>query len=149
MSLVIRKAGPKDLMSLCNLMSELSGHIMTPVQMTNRLRFFEESNVDHRFFVCEENDKILGLLGFRIRENIEETTKYGEVSAIVVNTEDRNKGVGKFMMEYAEKLALELGCIGTWLTSGFGREEPAHDFYRRLGYQINRYRFVKLNGSTQ
>ena len=43
-----------------------------------------------------------------------------------------------------EKLAEELGCIGTWLTSGFGREEAAHNFYKRLGYQINGYRFIKL-----
>ena len=143
MSLSIRKAGVKDLNSLCTLMSELSGHTMTIEQMMARLRFFEESNVDY-LFVCEENDKILGLLGFRIRENVEETTKYGEISAIVVNPEDRNNGVGRFMMEYAEKLAEELGCIGTWLTSGFGREEPAHDFYKRLGYQINGYRFIKL-----
>jgi hypothetical protein len=41
-------------------------------------------------------------------------------------------------------LAKDQGCIGTWLVSGFGREELAHIFYKDLGYKINGYRFVKL-----
>ncbi len=48
------------------------------------------------------------------------------------------------MMQYAEKLAREMGCQGTWLVSGFAREEDAHKFYKRLGYQTTGYRFVKL-----
>jgi hypothetical protein len=46
-------------------------------------------------------------------------------------------------MEFAENLAAEQGCIGTWLVSGFGREEQAHKFYKELGYEITGYRFVK------
>ena len=102
-----------------------------------------ESPIDS-LFVCEENGKILGLLGFKIRENIEEVSRFGEVSALVVNADDRLKGTGRYMMEYAEKLAKESGCKGTWLVSGFAREEQAHKFYKRLGYQTTVYRFVKL-----
>ncbi len=103
-----------------------------------------EENKFDSLFVCEEDGEILDLLGFRIRENLEEVSKSGEISIIIVNVNDRYKGAGHFMMDYAEKLAKELGCIGTWLTRGFGREEKAHEFYKRLGYQINGYRFVKL-----
>ena len=49
-------------------------------------------------------------------------------------------------MKYAEEVAQERGCIGTWLVSGFGREEQAHPFYKELGYNINGYRFVKHIG---
>ena len=143
MSLSIRKAEQKDVLSLCGLMEELSGHAITPNQIMDRLQFVEESKFDS-LFVCEEDCRILGLLGFRLRENLEETSKYGEVSVIVVNPDDRHRGIGRFMMDYAEKLAEELGCIGTWLTSGFGREEAAHNFYKKLGYKINGYRFIKL-----
>lgn len=143
MSLSIRKAEQKDTLALCSLMGELSSHAITPDQIMDRLQFVEESKFDS-LFVCEEDGNILGLLGFRIRENLEEVSRFGEVSAIVVNTKDRHKGVGRFMIEYAEKLAEELGCIGTWLTSGFGREEAAHNFYKKLGYKINGYRFIKL-----
>ena len=143
MSLSIRKAEQKDILSLCSLMEELSSHAITPDQIMARVQFVEESKFDS-LFVCEEEGEILGLLGFRIRENLEEVSKFGEVSTIVVNTNDRHKGVGRFMIKYAEKLAEELGCIGTWLTSGFGKEETAHNFYKKLGYRINGYRFIKL-----
>lgn len=29
----------------------------------------------------------------------------------------RRQGVGRFLMDFAEKLAAEQGCIGTWLVS--------------------------------
>jgi GNAT superfamily N-acetyltransferase len=92
----------------------------------------------------KEGGKILGLLGFRIRENLEDVSKFGEVSALVVNAKEKRRGVGRFMMDYAEKLARELGCKGTWLVSGFAREKEAHLFYKQLGYQQTGYRFVKL-----
>ena len=47
------------------------------------------------------------------------------------------------MMDYADELARDLGCTGMWLVSGFGRAEEAHDFYKRLGYAINGYRFIR------
>ena len=142
MSADIRKAEQNDTKALRGLMAELSGHDISPDETMNRLQFIEASKVDS-LFVREEDGQIVGLLGFRIRENLEETSKYGEVSAIVVGPDDRRKGIGRLMMNYAEKLAKELGCIGTWLVSGFGKEEEFHDFYRQLGYQINGYRFVK------
>jgi GNAT superfamily N-acetyltransferase len=48
------------------------------------------------------------------------------------------------MVEFAEQFARELGCIGTWLVSGFKREAEAHQFYMHLGYDATGYRFVKL-----
>ncbi len=62
---------------------------------------------------------------------------------LVVLEEARRQGVGRFMMEHAEKLAEREGCKGTWLVSGFGREEQAHQFYEELGYRATGYRFVK------
>jgi GNAT superfamily N-acetyltransferase len=142
MPLSMRKAERVDIEALCKLMEALSGRAISPEEMGNRLEFVAESRVDS-LFVCEKDSRIVGLLGFRIRENLEEMSRYGEISAIVVDTDDRRRGVGRFMMDYAERLAKEKGCKGSWLVSGFGREQKAHKFYKRLGYQINGYRFVK------
>jgi N-acetylglutamate synthase-like GNAT family acetyltransferase len=142
MPLSMRKAERGDIEALRALMEALSGHPISPEEMGNRLQFVAESQVDS-LFVCEEDGRIAGLLGFRIRENLEEMSRYGEISAIVVDPDDRHRGVGLFMMDYAERLAKEKGCKGSWLVSGFGREQKAHKFYKRLGYQINGYRFVK------
>ena len=116
---------------------------ISPGDMENRLNLVENSWIDS-LFVCEEYDQIIGLLGFRIRENLEEVSKFGEISIIVVNPDERHKGVGRFMMAYAQELAKELGCKGLWLVSGFSRKEEAHKFYKQLGFQINGFRFVKL-----
>lgn len=138
----IRKTDEKDIDSLCRLMTELAGHDMIPEQMKDRLEFIKRSPIDE-LFVCEEEGRILGLLGFRIRVNLEEVSQFGEITAIVVRPEYRKRGVGRFMMDFADKRAVELGCKGLWLVSGFGREEEAHDFYKRLGYRVTGYRFVK------
>lgn len=145
MTLSMRKAERGDIVALCGLMTELSGHPISAEGMLDRLQFVEKSPYDS-LFVCVEDGLILGAMAFRIRENIEEVSRFGEVSVMVVFPEARRKGVGRFMMRHAEKLARELGCIGTWLVSGFGREEQAHHFYKRLGYETTGYRFVKLFG---
>jgi len=143
MTLSMRKATNTDTKSLCALMTDLAGHPISSDDMINRLQFVSE-NKSESLFVCEEGNKIIGLLGFRIRENLEEVSRFGEISAIVVNSEDKRQGVGRFMMAYAENLAKDLGCKGTWLVSGFGRELEAHKFYKNIGYKKTGYRFVKL-----
>ena len=140
--LSMRKAEAGDINALCELMTELAGHTLSREGMLDRLEHVEKSDIDY-LFVCEEAGYIQGLLGLRIRVNLEEVSKFGEISAIIVRPESRNKGVGSFMMDYADKQARNLGCKGMWLVSGFGREEEAHKFYKRLGYQVNGYRFIK------
>ena len=140
--LSIRKAEAGDIDALCDLMTELAGHDLSREEMLGRLEHVEKSDIDF-LFVCEEDGNILGLLGLRIRVNLEEVSKFGEISALVVRPESRKKGVGRYMMDYADNLSRGMGCQGMWLVSGFGREEPAHGFYKRLGYEINGYRFVR------
>jgi GNAT superfamily N-acetyltransferase len=66
-----------------------------------------------------------------------------QISLLVMHEEARRQGVGRHTMEHAEKLAEREGSRGTWLVSGFGREEQAHRFYEELGYRATGYRFVK------
>ncbi len=143
MSFRMEKAVRKDIDALCVLMTDLAGHEISPEDMKDRLDMIEKSQID-RLFVCIEGSLVVGLLGFRIRENPEEVSRFGEISAIDVLPEYRKKGVGRYMMEYADKQARKLGCKGMWLVSDFGLEEEAHQFYQRLGYQTNGYRFVRL-----
>jgi GNAT superfamily N-acetyltransferase len=142
--MMIRPARVEDIPKMCNLMFQLTHHEISHEDMENRLNFVNKSLFDF-LYVCEENCNIVGVLGFRIRENIEEVSKYGEISVIVVDLEKRGRGIGRYLMTYAEQLAKEHGCVGTWLVSGFGREEEAHKFYKQLGYEITGYRFVKRN----
>ena len=84
-----------------------------------------------------------GLLGVRLRERLEHPSRYGEIYVIVVDAEVRRQGIGRMLVDYAEDFARQQDCIGTWLVSGFKRQEEAHRFYQDLGYEITGYRFVK------
>ena len=91
--LSMRKAETGDVDTLCDLMAELAGHNISREELLDRLEHVENSDIDF-LYVCEEDGNILGLLGFRLRVNLEEVSKFGEISAIVVRPESRKRGVG-------------------------------------------------------
>ena len=130
MSFQIREATIDDIDALCSLTKELKGSSISYEDMNNRLQFVQMSPFDF-LYVYEEEETIFGLLGFRIRENLEDVTRYGEISIISVDSTIRRKGIGQVLMDYAEQLAKKHNCIGTWLVSGIKREE-AHPFYKKL-----------------
>ncbi|MCD1259373.1 GNAT family N-acetyltransferase [Paenibacillus athensensis] len=142
LSRTMREAALGDAAVLHQLFEQLVGHDLLLDDIDRRLAFVKESPIEF-LYVCEEQGEVKGALAFRLRENIEDFSRFGEVSLIVVNEQCRRQGLGEFMMHFAEQLAAEKHCIGTWLVSGFGREEQAHRFYKELGYEINGYRFVK------
>ncbi|PFN86509.1 GNAT family N-acetyltransferase [Bacillus thuringiensis] len=147
MSFQIREATIDDIDALCSLTKELKGSSISYEDMNNRLQFVQMSPFDFLYVYEEEEEEeeeeaIFGLLGFRIRENLEDVTRYGEISIISVDSNIRRKGIGQVLMDYAEQLAKKHNCIGTWLVSGTKRVE-AHPFYKKLGYEVNGYRFVK------
>jgi GNAT superfamily N-acetyltransferase len=139
---MIREFQLKDKSDIQQLFSVLTGTMMSESDLMNRLNFIKDSPIDS-LYVYDLDNKVIGLLGFRIRENIEENSRYGEISAIVVNSDYQKQGIGKQLMDFAEQLAKGCNCKGTWLVSGFGREEKAHRFYKSLGYISTGYRFVK------
>jgi GNAT superfamily N-acetyltransferase len=139
---MIRKFEYKDKSDIHRLFGILTGFEISESDLINRLDFINNSSIDS-LYVYDLNGSVIGLLGFRIRENIEENSRYGEISVIVVDLDYQKQGIGKQLIEFAEHLAKDLNCKGTWLVSGFGREEKAHQFYKSLGYEPTGYRFVK------
>ncbi|UKS31092.1 GNAT family N-acetyltransferase [Paenibacillus sp. HWE-109] len=122
-------------------MTQLLNREITEDIMKDRIDFVAQSPFDS-LYVYEE-DQIMGTLGFRIRENIEDIARYGEISVIVVDNEAKRKGVGRILMKYAEDLAFQNQCKGTWLVTGNKRINEAHKFYKELGYEDTGVRFVK------
>lgn len=142
----IRKASFNDAAQLAILMGQLTGNNITENDMINRLEYVSKTFLEE-LYVYDQNGKILGILGFRIRECIEEVNRFGEVSVLVTDEAHKNNGIGKTLIDFAEQHAREAGCNGTWLISGLGREEQAHSFYKKMGYQITGYLFEKVNPS--
>ncbi|NOU95950.1 GNAT family N-acetyltransferase [Paenibacillus sp. LMG 31456] len=138
----IRKAVAEDTPMLCKLMFQLSEEAISYDDMQDRLRMTEQSLSD-TIYIYEQEGCVLGTLVFRVRENIREVSRYGEICIIVVDAAAKRSGIGRALMLFAEQMAIDLGCKGTYLISGFGRKEEAHLFYQELGYEITGYRFVK------
>jgi GNAT superfamily N-acetyltransferase len=140
--LQMKKANWQSPQELADLVRVLAGRKLSMEEVTKRLEFMKRSYSD-TFYVCEKADEVLGLLGFRLRENIREISCYGEISVLVVNPKYHGKGIRRFMMKYAEELAKKKGCIGTWLVSNFGPDDQLNDLYRGEGYHVTGYRFIK------
>lgn len=142
----IRRASFEDAAQLAILMGQLTGNPVTESEMINRLDYVSKTFLEE-LYVYDENGKILGILGFRVRECIEEVNRFGEVSVLVTDEAHHHNGIGKKLIDFAEQHAQECGCNGTWLISGLGREEAAHSFYKKMGYQITGYLFEKVKPS--
>jgi GNAT superfamily N-acetyltransferase len=138
----VRKPRPTDLARIAALLADLAGAPLSSRQAANRLALIAR-DPEQDIRVASIDGALVGVMGFRIRHNIESISHYGEVSALVVDGQWRRHGVGAALIDAAEKLARKRRCIGLWLVSGFGREAPAHRFYRRMGFTKNGVRFVR------
>jgi GNAT superfamily N-acetyltransferase len=65
----------------------------------------------------------------------------GSIWGLVVASEARGRGVGRRLMEAAERWAVDRGCTEMRLTSAIHRVE-AHTFYERLGYRVEKSQHV-------
>lgn len=131
-----------DIARLSELLSDLAGKSLDRRSTANRVRMVARDPGQELLVACAEG-RVIGLMAFRIRENLEQLSRYGEVASIIVDTKWRTYGVGSKLIDAAEQLARRNKCIGLWLVSGFGREVEAHKFYRRLGFKKTGIRFVR------
>jgi GNAT superfamily N-acetyltransferase len=139
----IRKAADADVAAIQTLLGELRRRQPPDAGIVQeRMAMIDRSPIDE-LYVLEDEGEVRGALGFRLRENIDEPTRYGEVSLLVVRNGFRRAGYGRAMMAFAEGLARTRGCKGTWLVSGTHRAEDAHRFYTALGYAPTGVRFIK------
>ncbi|MCV0427971.1 MAG: GNAT family N-acetyltransferase [Roseibium sp.] len=66
-----------------------------------------------------------------------------EVESVHVRVDQRGTGVGRMMMDHAERLARETDACMIQLTSNRERE-GSHQFYKRLGYDQSHLGYKKM-----
>jgi ribosomal protein S18 acetylase RimI-like enzyme len=142
-SITVRHARRADIGRIAELLTVFTGSKPSTRAATNRFDLIS-GDPEQSLFVATARGHVVGLLGFRIRHNLDNVSHYGEVSAIAVDPDWRKQGVGGKLLQHAEKVARKRRCIGLWLVSGYGREEAAHRFYDRAGFSRTGIRFVKL-----
>jgi GNAT superfamily N-acetyltransferase len=137
-----REAAMTDITALTDLMNQL-GYPTTKDEMNSRFTNIQHHE-DYKTFVATADSQVVGMVGMTKGYFYEQNGIYVRVLALVTNTECRQHGIGKQLMEAAENWAREIGA-GTILLNCGNREERkvAQQFYQKIGYQIKSSGFVK------
>lgn len=131
MAILIRTMAPADIAPARALLSQL-GYDMNAKEVKRRYEAIKEKH-DHAVFVGEEDGRLVALLHLYERPAFDKPPE-AIVQAIVVDHNLRGMGIGKTMMDVAERWASERGFSSIALTSSVSRSD-AHSFYNRLGYK--------------
>ena len=138
----VRRASLNDVNDLTPLMEQL-GYPTSVEQMRVRFKHIEETP-DHYTLVAEYDGKVVGMIGFHTGVLYNSDGIYARILAFVVDSNYRNKGIGRRLLSEAERQAKNLGADGIGLNSGNRAErENAHQFYKKMGYRAKSTGFVK------
>ena len=136
----VRPAAPDDAPALSPLLAEL-GYPLSASELRGNVERLDRCATD-RVFVAESDGALLGVLALHAMPLLHHTHDVAWISALVVTTRARGRGVGRALVAAAERSARELGCARIAVTSA-ERRADAHAFYARLGYEHTGRRFVK------
>src|ERR1700736_2525993 len=136
----IRSAEMDDAAALASLMGEL-GYETTSDEMQMRLRRILPNSL-YRAFVAVSHGKVCGVVVTGHYESFEHNDPSGRVLALVVSKTMRGHGVGRALMEAAEKDFVARNIKRIALNTRFDRED-AHKFYETVGYTRTGFRFTK------
>ena len=136
----IRDAELFDAAELAALACEL-GYKTTTAEMESRLVSILR-DPRYKTLVARKDEKICGMIGTFSASSYLHDDLSGRIIALVVSKESRRCGIGAQLVAAAEKDFAQRGIKRVTLTTRFEREE-AHQFYEKLGYEQNGWRFVK------
>lgn len=85
---------------------------------------------------------VVGLCGLGRRIAVHRPAPIGRITVLVVKEEVQGLGIGRLLVEAAERWMRQSGCYLAEVTSN-DRRADAHAFYRHLGYDRTSIRFAK------
>lgn len=136
----IRHARKSDCESIAVLLAEL-GYPNTSAFVERKLD--ELQGVNTEVVVAVTGSEVVGIMSLHVVPLLHQDGNLCRVTAIVVSEKERNKGIGRQLLEHAEAFARAHQCIKVEITSGDQRAF-AHAFYHRVGYREVSRRFIKV-----
>lgn len=129
----IRAVQEKDAGRLADLMGQL-GYPSSTEAMLKRIQLYL-TNPSYFSYVAEKENNVIGSISVIIADYFHRPGRFARIVSMIVDENYRKQGVGKKIIEAAEKAIKKLDCDFIELTSGQHREEMgSHDFYFSLGY---------------
>jgi len=138
--LTIRPVEAKDGEALANLMTQL-GYETRASEMQMRMETIL-ADKHYATFVAVSGRKVCGMIGTFACYTYEHNNPSARILALVVSDEMRGRGVGHALIAAAEKDLAQKNIRRVAVNTHFERKE-AHEFYEKLGYKKNGFRFVK------
>jgi len=142
--MIIRRLSSSDASLAAPLMAEL-GYLTTAEAFAERFAALS-ANPHSAVLVAEAQGSLLGLVAVHSFEMLHRPGRLGRITALVVASLARGRGVGTELLKAAEDYFQQSGCTMLEVTSN-ERRADAHAFYAARGYREKRVRFVK-NPST-
>lgn len=127
----IRKMRADDIPAARDLLAQL-GYQLAVEEVRRRYDAVLRSE-NHALIVAEDDKTVIALCHVYARPALDKPSE-AVVQALVVDRTRRGGGVGKLMMDAAERWAAERGFDSVALSSHVARSD-AHAFYKALGYE--------------
>jgi ribosomal protein S18 acetylase RimI-like enzyme len=141
MTVVIRDARADDAPAIAPLLETL-GYASDPDLIRQRWATLLKTDPTARVLVGEVDGQVLGVAALHVTPVLHRPTPVGRVTALAVLPASQGTGVGRALIEAAERHFAATGLERIEITSGLSHR-PAYDFYRHLGYEDHGLRFAK------
>ena len=130
---LIRKARETDCPAIASLTEQL-GYPSSSEATCERLKHILVSERDTVFLAHLPDKWVIGWIHAYLT-TILETDPYAEIGGLIVDESCRREGIGRLLIEQAERWAAERGCRAVSVRSNVVRE-GAHSFYPNVGYRM-------------
>jgi GNAT superfamily N-acetyltransferase len=129
-SITLRPATPGDAERIAALFTD-EGYPSGPSDIVERLARFDSEH--SRVIVADNGGQVLGFVAIHALPRFEHTDRIIRIMALVVDAGERGRGIGRLLMEEAERLGRDLDAAFAEVTAGHHRPDARH-LYEELGY---------------
>jgi GNAT superfamily N-acetyltransferase len=135
----VREAKPSDSRRLTELIHEL-GHEIDEKSVRRNLGTLKKAGETP--LVATLDKAVIGLVGIHRTVTVHRIAPVGRITILVVAKGAQGHGLGRMLVEEAERRLRKGGCQIVEVTSN-DRRAAAHAFYRHMGYERTSMRFMK------
>ena len=107
------------------------GYPSGPSDIDDRLARFDTDS--SRVIVADNGGEVLGFVAVHALPRFEHSDQIIRIMALVVDAGERGRGIGRLLMEEAERIGRELDAAFAEVTAGHHRPD-ARRLYEELGY---------------
>jgi ribosomal protein S18 acetylase RimI-like enzyme len=135
----IRAADSVDSEAIALLLAEL-GYEAAADDVADRLLRLARGG--EPVLLARQGEETLGCLTWHVTPNIHRPWPVGRITLLMVARQARRRGIGRELIQAAERRMIERGCGLIEVTSNVKRR-AAHAFYEKLGFERTSHRFSR------